>query len=691
MTCQSYSQDGISPLHQESPLLEGNMLLLHGKKVPLLSGEVHFFRMPPDTWETSLLAVKKMGLPIVATYLSWRRFSPGIDEYDLTGDTDPHLNLPRFLDLCREMGLWVTLKPGPWICAEETNGGYPDWLISDPDLQVLDCHNRVVSGYNPPFQSPIPSYFHPKYQGYVRRWLEAVDRVILPYTYPNGPIVLVQLDNEPGFTFHDRMFESDYNPCIVEEGGLYSQWLQKKYSHCETLPAVYSGENQNLRKMSPPRSLQISKLEELPRYWDWTEFKEWLLVEHVRSIGTDHRRNGLTQVLFTTNYNERPQLASPNDWHRLEMAGDIGGFDYYPRMPMQIQDFTRIVQALNYSRCVNRFPWSPEIMCGIWSFEGQPHTPSDLAPADFEYLYLTCLAYGLKGMNFYMLADRDNWVGSPLDICGKTTPTVTAVEKTIRVMSDIPHFYDLKPNQPVGVAFYRPYAREAFIAHETPTVVGDYPLGNAYTHFEQVYQELLRLNLNPGLIDLWVNPQALHNYRLVILPAGSYMDRQAQEALANYVRSGGTLVVFPALPNTDLNFQPLSLLKTLDRSQNYPASNPIHPGGQGGLIVLSATNLLKEQLGGLIDKLGIAPEVEASDPDIMTVVQHGPNEKVLFVINPSDRSKKMDLHFTAIHSGRLVDVLSPATALTVRNGIAGFELPSRTVRVFLLEDKIGLP
>ncbi len=677
-----HSQEEISRTSQKPVLIDGNMLRLRGETIPLLSGEVQFFRMPPEAWEPCLRAVKKMGLPIVSTYLSWRRFALGVDEYDLLGKTDPHLNLPRFLELCRDLGLWVILKPGPWICAEETNGGYPDWLVSDPELQVLDCQDRPVQGYNPPFQSPIPSYFHPKYQGYVQRWLEAVDQVILPYTYPNGPILLVQLDNEPGFTFHDRMFESDYNPYVANKGGLYSQWLKKKYEGCESLPVVYAQENPDMGRVCPPRTLRISKQEELTRYWDWVEFKEWLLAGHVRSICADHQRNGLTQVLFTTNYNDHPQLATPNDWHRLEAAGDIGGFDYYPTLPMRSSDFAKMVKALNYSRSVNRLAWSPEIMCGIWSFEGQPHTAIDLSPADFEYLYLTCLAYGLKGMNFYMLADRDNWVGSPLDIHGQTSPTAQAVEKTNRLMNTIPHFFEMDCKQPLGVAFYHPYAREAFIANETATSLGNYQLGDAYAHFEQVYRDLLELNLNPGLIDLWVNPQALHNYRLVILPAGSYMDRQAQQALVDYVLSGGILVVYPALPFTDLDFKPLSLLETLGDAPKSSDSDRIGFNKKGALIVSTGASPLKEQLKSLADKFGVTPEVTTSDPSIMTVIQHGKGEEILFVINPDDYPRKTDLLFEASRSGELVEVLDPTTVLAIKNRKSHIELSPRTVRVF---------
>ena len=149
--------------------------------------------MSPDVWEKCLQQVKNLGLPMVSTYLSWRRFSPAPGVFDLTGEQDECRNVPRFLELCRKMGLWVTMKPGPWICAEEVNGGYPSWLLSDDGMHVIDSKDNPVQGYQYPFQSPIPSYFHAGYLEHVRQWLQAVDEVIREYCYPRGPIVLLSI------------------------------------------------------------------------------------------------------------------------------------------------------------------------------------------------------------------------------------------------------------------------------------------------------------------------------------------------------------------------------------------------------------------------------------------------------------------------------------------------------------------
>ncbi|HEY3558686.1 MAG TPA: beta-galactosidase [Kribbella sp.] len=109
----------------------GNGLLQVGStSLPLVAGEIQFWRMEPETWKPAVEAARAAGVTLISTYLSWRRheLSPGLQ--DFTGWHDPRLDARRFLQVCADAGVFVQLKPGPWICAEEPGGGYPDWLLA---------------------------------------------------------------------------------------------------------------------------------------------------------------------------------------------------------------------------------------------------------------------------------------------------------------------------------------------------------------------------------------------------------------------------------------------------------------------------------------------------------------------------------------------------------------------------------
>ncbi len=531
-------------MRTHAELIHEGALVVNGARVPILSGEIQFFRMPPQTWDTALAGLKAAGLPMVSTYLSWRRFSLGPDQYDLDGRTDPRLDVRRFLDLCVKHDLWVTMKPGPWICAEEANGGYPDWLVEREDLCVLDAAGKPVQGYNPPFRSPIPSYLHPAYLDAVRAWFRQVDDVIEPYTWPRGPIILMQLDNEPSMTFHDRLLESDYNPVNVGEDGLYGRWLMEKYRTIADLNQAHGSSWRSFSAVQPPRSINPGRLPSLAPWADWAEFKERLMARHVEQLGRFHRENGLTGVLFTINYNEHPHVGVPNNWHALEQASGMGGFDFYPRMPLSPSGLADVALFMAYSRVCNAIPWSPEIMSGTWSFPGQEHASGELARADYEFLYLSALAFGLKGMNFYMFADRDNWIDSPLDAAGCPAPNLEAVRKVARLISEEPDFELLERRQDVAVLYYRPYAREAFIADASagPLEVDGVRLGSSYACFKSLFTELHRQNMDPAVVDPWVRSDDLGKHRLIFVPGGRPMDQATLSQLDDFAAAGGKVV-----------------------------------------------------------------------------------------------------------------------------------------------------
>ncbi|MEM3649509.1 MAG: beta-galactosidase, partial [Candidatus Jordarchaeaceae archaeon] len=93
----------------------------------LLSGEIHYFRVPKRDWRQRLAKLKDAGLDAVSTYIpwNWHEVSPGV--FDFKGDTVEERDLETFLEYVQEEDLFVLAKPGPYICAEWENGGIPGW------------------------------------------------------------------------------------------------------------------------------------------------------------------------------------------------------------------------------------------------------------------------------------------------------------------------------------------------------------------------------------------------------------------------------------------------------------------------------------------------------------------------------------------------------------------------------------
>lgn len=90
-------------------------------------GEFHYSRVPEEEWETEIAKMKAGGLDCVSTYIFWNHheFEKGL--FDFTGNR----NLSKFLRLCREVGLLIVLRLGPWCHGEARYGGFPDWLVHE--------------------------------------------------------------------------------------------------------------------------------------------------------------------------------------------------------------------------------------------------------------------------------------------------------------------------------------------------------------------------------------------------------------------------------------------------------------------------------------------------------------------------------------------------------------------------------
>ena len=94
---------------------------LDGKPFKVISGSIHYFRVVPEYWRDRLEKLKAMGANTVETYIPWNAHEPKKGEFDFSG----RLDLVKFVNIASELGLYVILRPSPYICAEWEFGGLP--------------------------------------------------------------------------------------------------------------------------------------------------------------------------------------------------------------------------------------------------------------------------------------------------------------------------------------------------------------------------------------------------------------------------------------------------------------------------------------------------------------------------------------------------------------------------------------
>ncbi|WIB59460.1 beta-galactosidase [Curtobacterium sp. MCLR17_007] len=157
--------------------------LLDGEPHRVLSGAIHYFRVHPDLWQDRIRKARLMGLNTVETYVAWNAHEATPGDFDFTGGLD----LGRFLDLVAAEGMHAVVRPGPYICAEWTNGGLPYWLFTDGTVGIRRDE--------------------PQFLAAVSRYLDALAPVLVPRQIDaGGPVVLVQVENEYGAYGSDPVY-----------------------------------------------------------------------------------------------------------------------------------------------------------------------------------------------------------------------------------------------------------------------------------------------------------------------------------------------------------------------------------------------------------------------------------------------------------------------------------------------------
>ncbi|AWM32240.1 glycoside hydrolase family 35 protein [Hymenobacter nivis] len=160
-----------------------NHFLLDGQPLQLISGEMHYTRIPREAWRGRLKMAKAMGLNTIGTYVFWNVHEPQPGKYDFTGNND----VAAFVKMAQEEDLWVVLRPSPYVCAEWEFGGYPYWLQNVPGLKVRSQEPQYVAAY--------------------KRYIEAVGKQLAPLQVGHGgPILMVQIENEYGSYGSDKQY-----------------------------------------------------------------------------------------------------------------------------------------------------------------------------------------------------------------------------------------------------------------------------------------------------------------------------------------------------------------------------------------------------------------------------------------------------------------------------------------------------
>ena len=173
--------------------------LLDGQPFIVKAAEVHYPRIPRPYWEHRIQMCKALGMNAVCIYIFWNIHEQREGQFDFSGNND----VAEFCRIAQKNGLYVIVRPGPYVCAEWEMGGLPWWLLKKKDIKLRERD--------------------PYFMERVKIFEEKVGEQLKPLTIQNGgPIIMIQVENEYGSYGEDKPYVSEIRDCLR---GIYGKEL----------------------------------------------------------------------------------------------------------------------------------------------------------------------------------------------------------------------------------------------------------------------------------------------------------------------------------------------------------------------------------------------------------------------------------------------------------------------------------
>ena len=165
--------------------------LLNGQPFVVKAAEVHYPRIPRPYWEHRIQMCKALGMNTLCLYVFWNIHEQREGQFDFTGNND----VAAFCRLAQKNGMYVIVRPGPYVCAEWEMGGLPWWLLKKKDIKLRERD--------------------PYFMERVKIFEEKVGEQLKPLTIQNGgPIIMIQVENEYGSYGEDKPYVSEIRDCL---------------------------------------------------------------------------------------------------------------------------------------------------------------------------------------------------------------------------------------------------------------------------------------------------------------------------------------------------------------------------------------------------------------------------------------------------------------------------------------------
>lgn len=620
-------------------------ILIDGKPIFLLSGEMHYFRQPRENWQNLLDEAKKMGLNCISSYVPWILHEETEGEFCF----EDSLDLGAFIDLCQENGLYFFVRPGPYIMAEMKKEGIPYWVAKKhPDALPVGFDGEIRP-------CNTIDYLHPGYLSECRAWYQKVMEIIVPRLQCNGGnIIGVQLDNEIGML----NWVTNYpvlNNHVLE---LLEKYLEETYAQEELIkryPFWREEESERFQAFRSPKE-EYS----LEFHQDFGKFMRQYYACYVKELKSYAEECGVHDTPFFINIHgtgEGRIFDFPLGVSQLYEAynqeeGMIAGTDVYLGEPTEgkYQDLyviNAITDAMNKKGnplTSIEFESSDAPYC---SLNGMRYHPTAVS-----HKMLMCLSQNARMLSFYVFSGGENYFlnhqeedgngrmaftgqlhgfNAPVqpdgthnyvyDFIADTAKSIHALNSLIASSKQV--------LDSVSMAFIPDYFLTEAVYDKSDKMQKMYHNLKRFRcegQIDQVGRALLGYHISFDVVDVQ-NEEIPMGHALVILSA-RYMPQKVQQKIVNFLEHGGRVLLYGEIPVFDMEGRACTILKdamklgepeyvennppvyflSMDTCGSFGNTVPMQCGGFAQLFAMDSSGVLKEhgsgKMCGMVKRVG---------------------------------------------------------------------------------------
>jgi Glycosyl hydrolases family 35 len=504
-----------------------NGLLLDGQVIPLVSAEFHYFRHNALWWPRCLEAIKAAGIEIVSTFVCWDFHETAPGTFDFTGVTNTSRDLVGFLNRCAEADLKVLIRPGPVIDA--------GWETRGParDVMTLERLDQI-------------------FLDRAAQYISAVSEVLRPALYTQGgPVIMLSIDDEilyPYNTSGDE-FESSGNVELPYRADSYDaafrQWLVETYHE---LRAVNDELGTSFTDWKQAKSATFAI--DPPGYsLAGFRFANEQVAKFARVCKEMFRAGGIDVPMYTN----LKQLLAYVD--AVAVADVIGAAAINVSMPRDMTGDLSLVANWWFRLHTARFPfaWAAEMQAG-WTPLAERY--GHISVQHSEYVPMAAQAAGIRGANFFMFIECDDWAYSPVNIVGKMRPdrheafkrvaaSFKAIEPGDSHQSDVGLLWNLEQHQLQFLSSDPDWSTLAEHSHAFPLV--DAREGGSWW---ATFRAMVSADID---FDIWIPGVSSGAAPKILVNCGPPTGpKEHLEAIVAMAEAGAHIVEVSALPTHDL-------------------------------------------------------------------------------------------------------------------------------------------